>query len=264
MDLSRFSVVATSRRLFGRSLAVAMASVGLAATLASGPASAAMGDIASDLVYVPVTPCRIADTRVAGGVITQGATRGFDVTAVSNFSFQGGDATNCGIGAAGSFAAVALNITVVSPTGDGYVTAFPFGTTMPLAATMLYKSGVTLSNFAILKLDQGASANEMSVFSTRQTHVVIDVVGYFTASAIGSLSCVTTAQTTNAVAAGGTSNAVAPACDAGYSETATYCSSTSWDMPFVFVNGGTCSAKNNGAGSADLRASRRCCRTVVP
>jgi hypothetical protein len=43
-----------------------------------------LGDAARDLVFVPVEPCRIIDTRIAGGAIAANSTRNFDVTAVSN------------------------------------------------------------------------------------------------------------------------------------------------------------------------------------
>ncbi|MBL8263770.1 MAG: hypothetical protein JNM58_15230 [Xanthomonadaceae bacterium] len=49
----------------------------------------ALGDAATDLVYVPVTPCRVIDTRVAGGVISANSTRNFDITDVADFAFQG-------------------------------------------------------------------------------------------------------------------------------------------------------------------------------
>ena len=72
----------------------------------------------------------------------------------------------------------------------------------------------------------------------------------------------TTAQATNTVAAGTLGTATAPTCAAGYTPVATNCESSSPQMPFVFASGGVCSARNNGAASADLRASVNCCRTA--
>ena len=220
----------------------------------------ALGDAANDLVYVPVTPCRILDTRVAGGMIAAGGTRNVDVTAVSNYSFQGGDASNCGIGAAGSFAAVAVNFTVVTPAGAGYITAFPYLGTRPLAATVNYTAGDIRGNLAIVRLDQGASADEMSVYSFAQTHLVADVVGYFTNPEATPLQCVTTATTDTPVNAGATANSSAPNCPTGYTQTATNCQSSTWQMPFVYFSGGVCSAQNNSGAAATLRSSRTCCR----
>ncbi|HRP35987.1 MAG TPA: hypothetical protein PLI48_08915 [Gammaproteobacteria bacterium] len=220
----------------------------------------ALGDAANDLVYVPVTPCRILDTRVAGGMIGADSTRHVDVSAVTNFAFQGGDSSNCGIGDAGSFAAVAVNFTVVTPSAAGYITAFPYLGTRPLAATVNYTAGDIRGNLAIVRLDQGASASEMSVYSYAQTHLVADVVGYFTNPQATALQCISTATSNTQVNAGATSNSVAPACPAGYTQTATNCQSSTWQMPFVFFTDGVCSAQNNSAVSATLRASRTCCR----
>jgi hypothetical protein len=220
----------------------------------------ALGDVASDLVFVPIAPCRIADTRLAGGVIGAGTTRAFDVTAVTDYTFQGGNASNCGgAGLAGSFAAVALNFTVVS-NAAGHITAYPFLATRPVAATVNFNANDVRGNFAIVALDQGASASEMNVYSTSATHLIIDMVGYFTNPVATALSCVDTADTSTPVSAGATANSVAPACPAGYTQTATNCESSTWQMPFVYFSAGTCSAQNNSAGAATLRSSRTCCR----
>ena len=229
--------------------------------VSTGGTAKALGDAATDLVYVPITPCRILDTRVAGGAIAANGTRDVDVTAVSSYSFQGGDASNCGgAGAAGSFAAVAVNFTVVTPSAAGYITAYPYGTTRPLAATVNYTAGDIRGNFAIVQLDQGSAANEMTIYSFAQTHVVADIVGYYINPAPTALQCQDTANTITSVAAGNTANVTAPACPSGYTPTATNCESGSWQMPFVFQHSGTCSAQNNGASATELRASRTCCR----
>ena len=226
------------------------------------PASAKLfGDADKDLIFVPITPCRIIDTRVAGGAIAANSTRNFDVTAVSNYSFQGGDSSDCGgTGSAGSFAAAAINFTVVTPSAAGYITAFPYLTTQPLAATVNYVAGDILGNFAVVKLDQGPSAAELSVYSFAQTHLVADIVGYYRNPGSLVFECVDTGQTIDDVAAGATRNTTAPTCPSGYTQTATNCQSSTWQMPFVYFSGGTCSAQNNSSGVAQLKASRTCCR----
>lgn len=224
-----------------------------------GPMS--LGDTASDLVFVPVTPCRIFDTRLAGGAIAANTVRSFDVTAVADYTFQGGATGDCnGVGSAGSFAAAAINFTVVTPGAAGYITAFPYLGTQPLAATVNYTAGDIRGNTAIVKLDQGASANELSVYTYAQTHLVADIIGYFITPAATALDCVDTTNVVVSVAAGGTTNVAASACPAGYMPTATNCEAGSWDMPFVYSHGGICSAKNNGGSAAEARASRTCCR----
>lgn len=228
-----------------------------------GPAAAdkTLGEADADLVLVPVAPCRILDTRVAGGAIAGNTTRDFDVTAVSNYSFQGGDASNCGgAGAAGSFSAAVINFTVVNPASQGFLTAYPLGTTRPTASTLNFDANDIKSNMAIVKLDQGASANELSVYAQYQTHLVADIVGYFIAPQPTALECITTANVTVSVAAGAVANAFASACPSTYTETGTNCRGSSFDMALALAGNGTCSVRNNSASAGNLEASRRCCR----
>lgn len=220
-----------------------------------------LGDLAADLVFVPITPCRILDTRVAGGTIAGNTVRNFDVTGIGNYSVQGGVAGDCdGTGAAGSFAAAAINFTVVGPVAAGYVTAFPYLATQPLAATVNYVAGDIRGNMAIIKLDQSAALEELSVYTLATTHLVGDMIGYFINPQATELNCVNTADTTVTIAAGLTGNAMAPSCSTGYTQTATNCESSAFQMPLVYNSNGVCSAQNNSGASGSLRASRTCCR----
>ncbi|MBK8285107.1 MAG: hypothetical protein IPK97_09595 [Ahniella sp.] len=221
----------------------------------------ALGDIDRDLVFVPLAPCRILDTRIAGGQIAANTSRAIDVTAVGNYAFQGGDSTDCsGASAAGSFAAALLTISVPGAASNGCLSAYAFNATQPVTHTLDFPLGIPISTTVSVQLDQSALSNELSIYASAQTHVVIDIVGYFINPAEPVLTCVNTAQTTLPISAGNTGNAVAPTCASGDIETATLCEATSWDMPLVFINAGTCSAKNNSGSSATLRAARRCCR----
>src|SRR5439155_14966640 len=69
------------------------------------PAPDLLGDSAADLVYTPVTPCRILDTRIVGGPIAAGGQRNFLVTG-TNLSGQGGSATGCGVPTAATAAVI--------------------------------------------------------------------------------------------------------------------------------------------------------------
>jgi len=228
------------------------------------PMAKALGDADRDLVFVPVSPCRIIDTRIAGGPIVANTVRSFDITAISSYAAQGGSASDCnGVGTAGSFAAAAITFTAVTPSAAGYMTAYPFNAPQPLAATLNYTSGAIVANSTVVQLDQGASANELSVYSFAQTHLVADIYGYYQAPPNSlQMSCVTTAETVNSVAAGATSNAASPSCAAGYTRVSTNCESSTWQMPFVYISDGTCSAQNNSGASAQLRASANCCRVT--
>jgi hypothetical protein len=226
-----------------------------------------LGENNNDLVFVPITPCRIFDTRVAGGAIAANTVRSFDVTAVSDYSFQGGDASNCGgTGAAGSFAAAAINFTVVTPSAGGYITAFPYLGTQPLAATVNYAAGAVVGNFAVVKLDQGASANELSVYSFAQTHLVADIVGYYINPVLGPLDCEEKTSAAATVVPGGMGTQSTAACTVGYKVVSGGCSSTTFDgrvvtsRTFLGTNTHFCAFRNEGTGNMDGTAYSVCCK----
>lgn len=219
-----------------------------------------LGALANDLVYTPVAPCRILDTRnVAAGAIATNSTRNFVAFGVSNFTSQGGSSTNCGVNPLAA-TAVAINLTAVTPATAGFATAYPFGTTQPLAASINYAAGAIVNNALIVQTPNPIAAFDFTVYTFASSHYVADIVGYFAPPVATALQCVDTADTVTSVAAGATSNSVAPVCAAGYTQTATNCESSTWQMPFVFFSGGTCSAQNNSASAATLRSSRTCCR----
>jgi hypothetical protein len=118
--------------------------------------------------FVPVTPCRIADTRnpngpFGGPAITGGASRDF---VISNSA--------CGIPP--TAAAYSLNVAVVPAGPLGYVTLWPTGQPQPLVATLNSIDGRIKSNAAIVP---SGSNGAVSVFATDTTDVILDINGYF-------------------------------------------------------------------------------------
>ena len=220
-----------------------------------------LGALSNDLVYTPVAPCRILDTRnTAAGAIAANGTRNFVAFGVSSFASQGGSATNCGVNPLAA-TAVAVNLTAVTPSIAGYATAYPFGTSRPLAASVNYAAGAIVNNALIVQTPNPIASFDFTLYTFAQSHYVADIVGYFAPPAATALQCQDTANTVVAnIAAGGTANANAPACPAGYTQTATNCETSSWLTPIVFSHGGTCSARNNDASPQEIRASRTCCR----
>ncbi len=219
-----------------------------------------LGALSNDLVFTPVAPCRIVDTRsTAAGAIAANSTRNFVAFGISNFSSQGGSATNCGVNPLAA-TAVAINLTAVTPAAAGYATAYSFGTPQPTAASINYAAGAVVNNALIVQTPNPIAAFDFTLYTLASSHYVADIVGYFAPPVATALQCVETTKTIVNIAAGGTANAVAPACVTGYTQTATNCESSDWLVPFVFINAGTCSARNNSAAAQDIRASRTCCR----
>lgn len=237
----------------------------LSSTSMSGPqrtkaAQTLLGSLGADLVYTPIQPCRIADTRtVAAGAIAANGSRNFYGFGVTNYSSQGGSSTDCGLGAV-SPAALALNVTAVTPAAAGYATVFQYGTTQPGTASINYTAGAIVNNAIIAQTPNPSSSYDFTIYSFAQSHYVVDVVGYFAPPMATALQCTDTANSIVSVAAGATANAYAPACPSGYTATSTNCETGSWQMPLVFIHAGACSAQNNSSSAAELRSSRTCCR----
>lgn len=221
----------------------------------------ALGDTTQDLVYTPITPCRIVDTRnVAAGMIPANGTRNFLAAGISSYTTQGGSATNCGMNTEAP-TAVALNVTAVTPVGAGYATVYAFGTTRPETASVNYAAGDIVNNAIITAIPTPTASFDFIIFTFAQSHYVVDIVGFFDNPRSSPVSCVTGTSNDLTVSPGGVgSNSPTNACPAGYGPMMVNCESLSSDMPLTAVGGTFCTAKNNGSTAANLRASWRCCR----
>jgi hypothetical protein len=136
----------------------------------------------SELVYFPLQPCRIVDTRVATkwGANPPIPERGtFSADTIGNTSTQGGQ-INCGVSSAA--AAVVINVAAL-PVGsaDGWLTIYPFGSSRPTAATVNFDGRDNLSAIsnATIQPQCYGCTEQINIYARRPAHVVIDVVGYF-------------------------------------------------------------------------------------
>jgi parallel beta-helix repeat protein len=124
-----------------------------------------------ELSFYTVPPCRVADTRsmaTGGPALGGNTTRTFAVTG------------RCGIPAGAK--AVALNATVVGPTGLGDLRLYPAGTFAPGASTINFSAGKTRANNAVISLGGGGQISvrcDMAPSPPGQTHFLFDVTGYF-------------------------------------------------------------------------------------
>ena len=75
--------------------------------------------------------------------------------------------------------AVALNVTATEPTINGFVSVYPSGESLPTASNLNTVAGVTRANLVIAKV--GADGAVAMFNSAGTTHLIADVVGYFTA-----------------------------------------------------------------------------------
>lgn len=130
--------------------------------LATAPAN-------TPLLFTPVPPCRIVDTRnpngTFGGPPIQGGTyRSFPIP-------QG----NCKV-PLGAWA-YSLNVTVVPMGPLSYLTIWPTGQQQPVVSTMNSVDGRVKANAAIVLSGTGGAA--VSVYASNTTNVVLDINGFF-------------------------------------------------------------------------------------
>jgi hypothetical protein len=137
----------------------------------------------SELVFYPLTPCRIVDTRFAtkwgpfGTPVPSGGT--INVRTYPSLAGQGG-AANCGVNS--DSAAVVINVTAVPVSGgQGFLTVWPYLQSRPNASLVNYNSGSTSGAIAnaVSQSQCRLCAEELNVYASRTTHVIIDVIGYF-------------------------------------------------------------------------------------
>ena len=156
----------------------------------------ALGDVADDLVYTPVPPCRIADTRNAGGAIAAGTTRNFDVDG-STFLSQGGFNGSCGI-PFGVAQAVAMTLHAIQPSQLGYFKAWRYLSPQPTASVLNFAAGQNIANTTIVPVFPGGGP-DFSLSSSVTSHAVVDVVGYYAAPVATALDCTTASSALIAV-----------------------------------------------------------------
>lgn len=122
---------------------------------------------AAGLDLYTIAPCRILDTRPAAALVSN-VPRAVPVAGL------------CGVPATAR--AVLLNVTVVAPSGVGYVSLWPADLTQPLTSVVNFSSGQVRSNNAIVALatDEGGDlAVQAFVAGSGTVHLIVDVGGYF-------------------------------------------------------------------------------------
>ena len=121
-------------------------------------AAAGMGGLS----LYSVTPCRVIDTRTAGGAFNGLLSPPVDVVG-----------SPCGVPSLAQ--AYVFNASVV-PTGPlGYLTLWPDGTAQPLVSTLNALDGSISSNMAIVPTNNG----DVDAFASGLTHLILDISSYF-------------------------------------------------------------------------------------
>ena len=134
--------------------------------------------------FTPVTPVRLLDSRtpqpiVPGGPgVVPGAAIGPGATVTVRMAGT----------APATLTAVALNVTATEPSTGGFLTVYPSGTTRPLASNLNVVAGQTRANFVAVKVANGA----VDIYNSNgRTHVVVDLLGYWSPDSESRMTAVT-------------------------------------------------------------------------
>ena len=146
------------------------------------------------LLYWPVTPCRIVDTRKAAnpGHILAGQAKQFHVYGsggdAGRIEAQGGNVNGCPSPQETPLA-VHINLISAKQTGSGNLVAYPAGEPIPTATLINYKQGVNISNAAVVKTCELCSPESRIAVASgnADTHVIVDVMGYYFPTPSGGL-----------------------------------------------------------------------------
>lgn len=219
-----------------------------------------LGDSALDLVFTPVTPCRVLDTR-ASVKIQAGVTLGVDMDGGNAGNAAG--CTHAGVGGP-EVQGYAINVTVTETGSNGFLQVQPAGATPGSSWLNWTATNTTVANQGIVRNLQN-SGSEFSIRSNvTDTHVLVDWFGYFgPPTTLPSLTCSVVLGTPVSLAAnsGGT-NVPFPACPTGV-RTGVYCQTANFDSVVAGNNTGQCNFRNSSASVYNVRADAICC-SVTP
>ena len=124
------------------------------------------------LQFIPMTPCRLVDTRPdrgGSGPIQGGTARTFNLPQLAQSASPPCESL-------ASAAAYSLNVSAVPQGPLGYLTVWPDGLTRPLIATLNSLDGRIKANAAIVAAGDNQS---IDIYATNTTDVVLDIDGYF-------------------------------------------------------------------------------------
>jgi hypothetical protein len=225
-----------------------------------------LGEVTKDLVYTPVTPCRIVDSR-AGFNAPLGPLQNGTVVDFSAY-FVG-----CAVPFNGTNepAAYALTITVTETNSPGNFRAWAFAGAVPNASVLNWNSGLTVANTTIVPTCN-LCGPEVSVRVDTppggSAQLIVDIVGVFDRPQATPLSCLTTANIATPVAAFANFSLSAAACPTGYSSVSVNCRAdifntvnyTSMGVNTGGTGGAQCQGTNITNVTRTMNVSQQCCR----
>jgi hypothetical protein len=159
----------------------------------------ALGESTRDVVYTPVTPCRLVETRGTFAAVYQGdgtpahTTKPFTSNEIRSYAVQGGNGV-CLTQLPGGLNPSAVQLQVFGlPTtpASGDIEILPQGTSFGSTATMEYVGSIAFNTVSTAAKINTANHQISVQVRGGGAHLAIDVVGYFAAptGTGGKVSC---------------------------------------------------------------------------
>jgi hypothetical protein len=194
---------------------------GAAPTTLAQPTPLVLGQADNQLVFTPIAPCRVVDTRDSGartGAIPANTSRAFDLTADAGSEGQGGGPFPCPGLPSFHHLGWSVNITVVGVyTTYGVLKAYRFNGSEPNASVINWVPGLNgaIANGVTLMGCFGCADDIVIKAFGEATHVIIDVMGYFSEATANTSTVTYMAGALAPIAGNGTASAAGAPCPAG-------------------------------------------------
>lgn len=130
--------------------------------------------------YTPTTPARLVDTRFDGTTVDGSCQQVGRVASGTSMSLT--VAGRAGVPSSG-VGAVVLNVVATGSKLPGFVTAHPAGRAVPVTSMLNYLATDTVAASVVAPVDDNG---QVALFSNVGAHLVVDVVGWFPGSSVGS------------------------------------------------------------------------------
>lgn len=211
--------------------------------------------LSPSLLFTSIQPCRVFDTRVQGVPLAAGGQRAFTIVgSSSDFASQGGHSGGCGVpgfmGGSPQVQAVAINVIAVAPATTGDLRAWPSDQPEPTASILNYTAAEgAIANAVVIPVRQDQEGGDVRILSEGSaTHVVGDVVGYFSNGGPGAGNISLGAGAGNPSTSTGTGNAAVG--DSALAANTTGAVNTSLGFEALQIN--TTGHNNTAAGAFSL------------
>ena len=229
--------------------------------LAASPSLAELGDSFADLVYTPVTPCRVLDSRFATDAEFQGPFQGTGNSTnvvILNIAVndggdlipdQGGNTDGCPeMPTLPEAAAVVLTITAV-PVGSnsGHFRAYAYNDPdPPLISVTNWHTGSIVANTTIVPACENCGRDVSVRVVGGPVHLVIDVMGFFRTPEATPLETIVKENTQSVTSLAGITM-WSPACPSGWKATG-----GGFHAPLITNYGGRAAVHNSSGSVHDL------------